>query len=278
MPGHFGTLSASTRRKSEGFGTVRSSTGRPGWWLGCDMDIRDASTASRGAGGMIAVVEDDRTVRTVVVDYLRGRGYDVRDFADGATARQALASFAPDLVILDRMLPGMPGDELLRDIRRRSDIPVIMLTALGSAGDRVDGLERGADDYLAKPFALRELELRVETHLRRGRTAQSPLTPFAVGPFRIDPAVRRITRDGREIVLSGREYELLLFFLKNPGRVVARDEILRDVWGWSSGDASTVTVHVRRLREKIERDPALPEFLLTEWGRGYLFRVGGTAP
>ncbi|WP_307218088.1 response regulator transcription factor [Microbacterium sp. SORGH_AS_0888] len=242
------------------------------------MDIRDASTASRGAGGMIAVVEDDRTVRTVVVDYLRGRGYDVRDFADGATARQALASFAPDLVILDRMLPGMPGDELLRDIRRRSDIPVIMLTALGSAGDRVDGLERGADDYLAKPFALRELELRVETHLRRGRTAQSPLTPFAVGPFRIDPAVRRITRDGREIVLSGREYELLLFFLKNPGRVVARDEILRDVWGWSSGDASTVTVHVRRLREKIERDPALPEFLLTEWGRGYLFRVGGTAP
>jgi len=225
-------------------------------------------------GATVMLVEDDRTVRTVVVDYLRGRGYEVSQFADGSAARQALRTFTPDLVVLDRMLPGVAGDELLRDIRSRSDVPVVMLTAMDSASARVDGLERGADDYLPKPFVLRELELRIATHLRRRREAQSPLAPFTVGPFRIDPGTRRVTRDGREILLSGREYELLLFFLKHPDRVVRRDEILRDVWGWSGGEAATVTVHVRRLREKIERDPRIPEFLRTEWGEGYRFTVG----
>ncbi len=228
-------------------------------------------------GARVVIVEDDRTVRTVVVDYLRGKGYDVREFADGTSARQALRSYTPDILILDRMLPGVTGDHLLAEVRTRSDLPVIMLTALDSAAARVNGLEQGADDYLTKPFALRELELRVATHLRRRQGGGSPLAPFSVGAFRIDPAIRRVTRDGREIVLSGREYELLLFFLKHPGRVVGRDEILRDVWGWSAGEASTVTVHVRRLREKIERDPALPEFLQTEWGRGYRFSVGAGA-
>jgi DNA-binding response OmpR family regulator len=154
-------------------------------------------------------------------------------------------------------------------------VPIIMVTALDSAGARIDGLERGADDYIAKPFALRELQLRIAALLRRSRDAQSPLAAFAVGPFRIDPALRRITRGEREIVLTGREYELLLHLLTHPDVVLSREDILRGVWGWSFGDASTVTVHVRRLREKIEDDPRDPQFLLTVWGAGYRFTTKG---
>jgi len=231
--------------------------------------------ALAGSGASVMIVEDDRTVRSVVGDYLRGRGYSVSQFADGTSAYQALRSHTPDLIVLDRMLPGRSGDELLRDIRASSDVPIVMLTAMDSASARIDGLERGADDYVAKPFALRELELRIATHLRRRREAASPLAPFAVGAFRIDPTLRRVVRDGQEIALSGREYELLLFLLSHPGRVVSREELLREVWGWEFGEASTVTVHVRRLREKIEPDPRDPVHLVTEWGAGYRFLPDG---
>lgn len=227
-----------------------------------------------GAGARVMIVEDDRTVRVVVGDYLRGRGYAISQFADGTAARQALKTFQPDLVVLDRMLPGVSGDELLREIRGASEVPIVMLTALDSASARIDGLERGADDYVAKPFALRELELRIAAQLRHRRESASPLAPFAVGPFRIDPALRRVTLDGRDVALSGREYDLFLFLLKHPDEVIPRDRIFREVWGWDVGEASTVTVHVRRLREKVERDPRNPEFLQTVWGAGYRFSVG----
>lgn len=222
-----------------------------------------------GAGTNVMVVEDDRTVRTAVVAYLRANGYRVTDFSDGESAAAALRSTTPDVLVLDRMLPGLSGDELLRTVRETSTVPTIMLTALGATGHRIDGLELGADDYMTKPFALRELQLRIESVLGRRRVRESPLAPFTVGRFRIDPSLRRVSRDDRDVVLSGREYELLLFLLKNPERVVARDEVLRAVWGWNGGDASTVTVHVRRLREKIEPDAAEPIFLRTEWGAGY---------
>lgn len=228
-----------------------------------------------GNGATVVIVEDDATVRTVVADYLRARGYAVAAYADGVTAHRALAGLDPDILVLDRMLPGMSGDELLREVRASSDVPIVMLTALDSADARIDGLERGADDYLAKPFALRELQLRIAALLRRSRDAQSALAAFVVGPFRIDPALRRITRGEREIVLTGREYELLLHLLKHPDEVLSREDILRGVWGWSFGDDSTVTVHVRRLREKIEDDPRDPQFLLTEWGAGYRFTTKG---
>lgn len=222
-------------------------------------------------------MEDDPTVRQVVADYLRVHGYAVSQFGDGAAASRALQDIVPDLVILDRVLPGVSGDELCAQVRTNSQVPIIMLTALDSVGARIGGLERGADDYIAKPFALRELLLRMVALLRRSRGVSASLSPFQVGPFRIDPTLRSIARDGREIVLTGREYELFTFLLKNPERVLSRTEILHEVWGWNFGEASTVTVHVRRLRQKIERDPGEPRFLLTEWGAGYRFTVKGGA-
>lgn len=232
-------------------------------------------TSDDGGGAHVMLVEDDRRVRTAVAAYLRAKGFRIDEYADGETAREAVLRSTPDVLVLDRMLPGLSGDDLLREIRTRSDVPVIMLTALGASGHRIDGLELGADDYLAKPFALRELQLRIAKLLRHKVAQQSPLAPFVVGRFRIDPTMRRITCGSADVELTGREYELLLFLLKNPDRVISRDEMLRDVWGWSAGDASTVTVHIRRLREKIEADPRDPVYLRTEWGTGYRFTPSG---
>ncbi len=232
-------------------------------------------TSDDGGGAHVVLVEDDRRVRTAVAAYLRAKGFRIDEYADGETARDAVQRLTPDVLVLDRMLPGLSGDDLLREVRSRSDVPVIMLTALGASGHRIDGLELGADDYLAKPFALRELQLRISKLLRHRVSQQSPLAPFVVGRFRIDPTMRRITCGSTDVELTGREYELLLFLLKNPDRVISRDEMLREVWGWSTGDASTVTVHIRRLREKLETDPRDPVYLRTEWGTGYRFTPSG---
>ena len=220
------------------------------------------------------VVEDDDTVRTVIGEYLRASGCAVELHGDGASARAALTSAIPDLVILDRMLPGVSGDELCRQVRAASDAPVLMLTALGGVEERIAGLEHGADDYLAKPFSMRELQLRVAALLRR-RRAIDPVAVVTVGDFRIDPARRRAWVAGREIAMTTREYELLLHLARHAGRPLTREALLREVWGWAGPDASTVTVHVRRLREKIEPDPAAPVYLRTEWGRGYRFTPEG---
>lgn len=218
----------------------------------------------------VVVVEDDATVRTVVADYLRADGYDVVAYGDGTTALAALASDLPDVLVIDRMLPGVSGDELCIDVRRRSDVPVLMLTARGSVEDRIGGLERGADDYLTKPFAMRELQLRVRALLRR-RVGAGGSSDFSVGPLRVDPVGRRVWNGADEVMLTAREYDLLLHLARHPDRVFTRDELLRAVWGWTFGDASTVTVHVRRLREKIELDPGSPVYLRTVWGAGYRF-------
>lgn len=217
------------------------------------------------------VVEDDPAVRTVVADHLRAAGCQVQPFSDGRDAWHQIEKRTPELLILDRMLPGLDGDELCRRIRRISDVPIIMLTALDGVEQRIDGLERGADDYLGKPFSLRELQLRVNAQLRRSSTA-APLA-FTVGRFRVDAAHRRVWAGAQEIALTAREYELFLYLVRNPGRVISREEILREVWQWDFGDASNVTVHVRRLREKIEPDPRIPSFLHTVWGAGYRFTV-----
>lgn len=218
------------------------------------------------------VVEDDSTVRMIVSDYLRAAGYAVAQHADGVSARDALREQVPDVLIVDRMMPGLSGDELCREVRTFSDVPIMMLTAMGAVEDRIEGLEHGADDYLSKPFALRELQLRVAALVRR-RVASSAPAAFTAGRFRIDPAHRRVWADQREIALTTREYELFLYLVQHPEQVVSRDEILREVWGWGFGDPSTVTVHVRRLREKIEPDPRYPCYLLTEWGAGYRFTI-----
>ncbi len=217
----------------------------------------------------VLVVDDDATVAEVAISYLSAAGFVVDRAADGFEALRVLAERPPDLVVLDRMLPGIDGIEVCRRIRLTGATPIIMLTALGAEDDRIAGLESGADDYLTKPFSPRELVLRVQSVLRRTLTELAPESVFQAGPFHVDPSARRIELNGEVLALTAREYELLAFLLKRPNQVFGRTELLRAVWEWSHGDLSTVTVHVRRLREKLELDPAEPRLLVTVWGVGY---------
>jgi two-component system, OmpR family, response regulator ResD len=223
----------------------------------------------------VLVVDDDLTVGEVVAGYLRDAGLETRHAADGQSALSLAEDWPPDLVVLDLMLPGIDGLEVCRRLRAARDsqrpVPVIMLTALGEEGDRVLGLETGADDYVTKPFSPRELTLRVQAVLRRAAAAETatPPQPFRAGRFEVDVAARRIRRDGRELTLTVREFDLLAFLLSHPGQAFTRPQLLEQVWGWSYGDLSTITVCVRRLREKIEDDPAAPAHLQTVWGVGY---------
>jgi DNA-binding response OmpR family regulator len=221
----------------------------------------------------VLVVEDDPTVREVACDYLRSAGLIVDQASDGFSALRAAERTRPDLIVLDRMIPGIDGAEVCRRIRGSSSTPIIMLTALGSTEERIEGLEAGADDYLAKPFSPRELVLRVKSILRRSISDITPESAFDLGGFRVDASNRRIFKDGRLLGLSVREFDLLAFLLKHPDQVFSRAQLLKEVWQWSFGDLSTVTVHVRRVREKIEEDPTRPQFLTTEWGVGYRLSV-----
>jgi DNA-binding response OmpR family regulator len=224
----------------------------------------------------ILVVEDDLTVAEVVVDYLRHAGLDPRHAVDGHIALEMAATWRPDMVILDLMLPGVSGLEVCRRLREGRDaevpLPVIMLTALGEESDRVLGLESGADDYVTKPFSPRELTLRVQAVLRRARAAGAAAAtpqPVRSGRLEVDVAARRARSDGRELDLTVREFDLLAFLVSHPGRAFTRAQLLEHVWGWSVGDLSTITVYVRRLRDKVEREPASPAQLQTVWGVGY---------
>jgi len=217
----------------------------------------------------VLVVEDDATVREVVVSYLKAAGFCVDEAGDGLLALRMVEAAVPDLVILDRLLPGVDGVQVALRMRRIAPVPIIMLTALGATEDRIAGLEAGVDDYVAKPFSARELVLRVQNVLRRTLAEFAPETPFDLGEFRLDPNRRSVWQRGTALTLSTREYELLAFLLKHPNQVFTREQLLRAVWHWDFGDRSTVTVHVRRLREKIERDVARPAILTTVWGVGY---------
>ncbi len=219
----------------------------------------------------VLVVDDDLTVREVVVSYLRAAGHAVAEAADGEAALTAMSAAPADLVVLDLMLPGIDGLEVCTRLRATSDVPVIMLTALGSEADRLVGLELGADDYVTKPFSPRELTLRVGSVLRRvgEREDATELEPLADGDLVVDRAAHAASRGGRPLSLTVREFDLLAFLMAHPGTAYSRDELLEKVWGWSFGDQSTVTVHVRRLREKIEPDPTRPTRLATVWGVGY---------
>jgi DNA-binding response OmpR family regulator len=226
----------------------------------------------------ILVVDDDLTVREVVVSYLRAATHEVDEAGDGETGLRLCADRRPDLVVLDLMLPGIDGLETCRRIRATSTVPIVMLTALGEEGDRVAGLEIGADDYLAKPFSPRELVLRVDSILRRVGEAQRPdREVLRDGDLVVDGSRHEVTRCGTPLALTTREYDLLRHLLHHPGEALSRDQLLRDVWGWSFGDESTVTVHVRRLREKIEQDPTHPTRLVTVWGVGYRWETEGVS-
>ncbi|MFE7779358.1 response regulator [Streptomyces sp. NPDC057445] len=224
----------------------------------------------------ILVVDDDPTVAEVVTGYLERAGFGVHRAADGPGALRAAGERWPDLVVLDLMLPGMDGLEVCRRLRDRGPVPVIMLTARGDEDDRILGLEIGADDYVTKPFSPRELVLRVESVLRRGRAVgarQHGAPLLARAGITLDQAGRRATKNGQELALTLREFDLLAHLMRHPGQAIGRERLMHDVWGWEFGDLSTVTVHVRRLRSKIEEDPARPRLIQTVWGVGYRFDV-----
>jgi DNA-binding response OmpR family regulator len=217
----------------------------------------------------VLVVEDDPTVREVAVSYLEAAGFIVSTANDGYAAMDAVTTVRPDLIVLDRMLPGIDGAEVCRRIRAATTVPIIMLTAMGSTEDRITGLEAGADDYLTKPFSPRELVLRAQSILRRSVSELTPEAPFELGEFSLDPSARVISRNGDVLALSTREFDLFAFLLKHPRQAFSRQQLLKAVWHWDFGDLSTVTVTVRRVREKIENDPANPLILVTVWGVGY---------
>jgi DNA-binding response OmpR family regulator len=220
----------------------------------------------------VLVVDDEPIVRDVVVRYLRRDGYETREAATGDEARQLLEAESPELVVLDVMLPGTDGLELCRWIRSRSELPVIMLTARGEETDRIVGLELGADDYVTKPFSPRELAVRVRNVLRRSRATPVDAERVAFGPFEVDSAAREVRRNTKTLKLTVKEFDLLWFLVCHPRRVFSRDQLMDRVWGYTTAlDTGTVTVHIRRLREKIEEDPSRPRFLETVWGVGYRF-------
>jgi DNA-binding response OmpR family regulator len=234
--------------------------------------------ADESASGRILVVDDDPTVSDVVARYLRREGYDVALAADGLVALDVAAQVLPDLVVLDIMLPGLDGLTVCRRLRERGQVPVILLTALGAETDRIMGLEVGADDYVTKPFSPRELVLRVASVLRRARTAPAPAhmlgnpTRLADGPLRVDLAAHEVEFGGLPLMLTVREFDLLAYLMGHARQTFSRDELMRDVWGWSFGDQSTVTVHVRRLRQKLEAaSGGIWSPIATVWGVGYRY-------
>jgi DNA-binding response OmpR family regulator len=219
----------------------------------------------------VLVVDDEPTIRDVVVQYLRREGYATLEAGDGDAARELLEREWPNLVVLDLMLPGTDGLALCRWIRGRSQLPVIMLTARGEEADRIVGLELGADDYVTKPFSPRELVARVRSVLRRSAAADDrPDERVRFGDIEIDAAAREVRKRGNMLNLTAREFELLWFLARHPRRVFSRDQLMSQVWGYEPAfDSGTITVHVRRLREKIEDEPAHPRYLETVWGVGY---------
>ncbi|MGE0058247.1 MAG: response regulator [Dehalococcoidia bacterium] len=225
----------------------------------------------------ILVVDDEPVVTEVVERYLVIEGFDVSTCADGDTALALARSWKPNLIVLDWMLPSRDGFEVCRILRQDSEVPIVMLTARGEEADRIIGLEIGADDYLVKPFSPRELVARIKAVLRRSsseRQARLAEEELRFAGLHISPRTRRVEVGGEGAVLTAKEFDLLLYLATHPGQVFTRDQLMDDVWDYTfAGDSSTVTVHVRRLREKIEPDPMRPQFIKTVWGVGYKFEV-----
>jgi DNA-binding response OmpR family regulator len=220
----------------------------------------------------VLVVDDEPIVREVVVSYLRREGYRTLEAGDGDSARRLLEKEPPNLVVLDLMLPGTDGLELCRWIRARSELPVIMLTARGDEADRIVGLELGADDYVTKPFSPRELAARVRTVLRRTAPDIPRAERLSFDGLDIDARTREVTRNSELLKLTAKEFDLLWFMANHARQVFSRDQLMDRVWGYEAAlDTGTVTVHIRRLREKIEDEPSRPRFLQTVWGVGYRF-------
>jgi DNA-binding response OmpR family regulator len=236
----------------------------------------------------VLVVDDEPTLREALAEALEADGLRVVTAADGREALERFRSESPDLVLLDIMLPQVSGIEVCRIMRRESAVPIIMLTAKDSEIDKVVGLELGADDYVTKPFSLRELLARIRAQLRRADalgarpeavTPASGREPVRLGAVTIDLAGHRLLRDGRELAIKPKAFELLAFLVRNPGQVFSRDQLLERVWGYDyAGETRTVDVHVHWLRSAIEPDPGQPRYLQTIRGTGYVLRLPGDPP
>jgi DNA-binding response OmpR family regulator len=236
------------------------------------VDDRDIGSVPVGT---VLVVDDEPMVREVVARYLRLDGFGVHEAADGLTALDWLSSQRPDLVVLDIMLPGTDGLTILRRLREQDDVPVILLTARAEEVDRVVGLELGADDYVVKPFSARELVARVRSVLRRStfRPMADDTRVLDFGGLLIEPLSREVTVDGQRVDLTPKEFDLLVVLARSPRQVFSRRQLLAQVWDSAPEyqDPATVTVHVGRLRQKLERDPENPRWITTSWGVGYRF-------
>ncbi|MFN2506501.1 MAG: response regulator [Acidimicrobiales bacterium] len=230
--------------------------------------------ALTAAPARILVVEDDPTVSEVVTRYLEREGFRVEVAYDGADALRRALEDPPELVVLDLMIPSLDGFEVCRQLRASAPVPVIMLTARSEEADRIVGLELGADDYVSKPFSPRELTARVKAVLRRAAgpvAASEEPSMLRAGGLEVDTVAHEARRDGELVSLTSREFDLLVHLMRHPRRAFRREQLLEQVWGFTYGDTSTVTVHVRRLREKVEADPTEPRHVCTVWGVGYRF-------
>jgi DNA-binding response OmpR family regulator len=233
--------------------------------------VAAATTTSRGS---VLVVDDEHTIAEVVSHYLQRAGYATEIVSDGAQAVDAATALAPDLVVLDARLPRLDGLEVMRRLRAADSArpAVIMVSGRAEESDRILGLQLGADDYVVKPFSPDELVARVDAVLRRMGSMPEREAPLVFGDLELDPAARRVSVRGEDVRLAQREFDLLLFLARHPGRVFTRDELMESIWQYSFyTDTTTVTVHVRRLRAKIEDDPADPRYVKTVWGVGYRF-------
>jgi DNA-binding response OmpR family regulator len=247
---------------------------------------REATMAQKGSRGRLLVVDDERTIAEVVSRYLERAGYVTQQAHSGPQAVSVARSWGPDLIVLDVMLPGFDGLEVMRRLREPEDDedragrhpPIILLTARGEESDKIAGLRRGADDYVVKPFSPAEIVARVDAVLRRSAPLDAPPSrTIEIDGLVIDPMARAVTARGREIVLTAREFDLLVHLASNAGRVLSRDQLMEAVWNTSFlSDTRTVTVHVRRLRAKIEPDPAQPHYIQTAYRVGYRFRASAT--
>lgn len=225
-------------------------------------------------GRNILVVEDDKNISDLIHMYLVKEGFDVRIAGDGGKALEEFQKKEPDLILLDIMLPVMDGWAVCAKIRETSKVPIIMLTAKSEDADKLMGFECGADDYLTKPFNILELKARVRALLRRAAGVQrSQGSLLTVGKITLNTEERVAIRDGEPVELTAKEYDLIELLMRNPRRVYSRENLMNVVWGYTyAGDYRTVDVHIRRLREKLEENPAEPDHILTKWGVGYYFK------
>ncbi len=223
---------------------------------------------------LVLVVDDEKTLVKALTFNLEKEGFRVEQAYDGEEALKKVFALKPDIVVLDLMLPQVDGFEVCRQIRKKTDVPIIMLTARGEDIDKVLGLELGADDYLTKPFNSRELVARIKAILRRSIFREEETKKIAqIGNLQVDLLQHRVRLDGKDISLTSKEFALLSFLVANAGNVYSREQLLEQVWGYDYyGDVRTVDVHIRHLREKLEQDPGNPKLILTVWGTGYKIR------